>query len=285
MNATTDVEVNSNPNEYESQMVIPAGTVATGNTTDPYSMTCYAPAPRVINLFPKKNNASKTRGDGDDDYGYDDDDISHLGDDEGDEIGDVTVDLMDIYCTPHGAQFSKPIGINVNVGSDLEGETLILEDENGEEQETVVQSDGSVQFNVTHFSLKKLKAKIKSMRRSGGLQKALLKIETNIRIEPGDKHKVSYKKHLGMQQVNPKTENKKLAKIINKCGEKHQMKSVYRTISSETGCYADILIYQKYYKYTCKFNSKNYTFRYWKQTGRNLRTRPLSSGHSGGSGK
>lgn len=293
LNATADVEVESNPAEFESQLIIPAGTQATGNTTDPYSITCYAPAPKVINLFPKKNNGSKTRGDGDDDddddddgnYGYDEDDDSHLGDDEGDEIGDVTVDLMDIYCTPHGAQFSKQIGINVNVGSDLEGETLILEDENGEEQEAVVQSDGSVQFNVTHFSLKKLKAKIKNMRRSGGLKKALLKIETNIRIEPGDKHKVSYQKHLGMQQVNPKTENKKLAKIINKCGEKHQMKSVYRTISSETGCYADILIYQKYYKYTCKFKSKKYTFRYWKQTGRNLRTRPLSSGHSGGSGK
>jgi hypothetical protein len=79
MNATTDVEVSSNPTEYESQLIIPAGTQATGNTTDPYSITCYAPAPRVINLFPKKNNASKTRGDGDDDYGYDDDDISHLG--------------------------------------------------------------------------------------------------------------------------------------------------------------------------------------------------------------
>jgi hypothetical protein len=266
-------------------MVIPAGTVATGNTTDPYSMTCYAPAPRVINLFPKKNNASKTRGDGDDDYGYDDDDISHLEDDEGDEIGDVTVDLMDIYCTPHGAQFSKPIGINVNVDSDLEGETLILEDENGEEQEAVVQSDGSVQFKVNHFSLKKVKAKIKHLRRGLRYKPLLLAQFNNVKIEAGGTHTVSYNKHLGLLQVNPKKKNATLTRFLKKCGEEHKMMDESREISSETGCYADISVYQNSYKYTGRFKNKKYTFRYWGNTGYNLRTRPLSSGHSGGSGK
>jgi hypothetical protein len=285
MNATTDVEVSSNPTEYESQLIIPAGTVATGNTTDPYSITCYAPAPRVINLFPKKNNGSKTRGDGDDDYGYDDDDISHLGDDEGDEIGDVTVDLMDIYCTPHGAQFSKPIGINVNVDSDLEGETLILEDENGEEQEAVVQSDGSVQFKVNHFSLKKVKAKIKHLRRGLRYKPLLLAQFNNVKIEAGCTHTVSYNKHLGLQQVNPKKKNATLTRFLKKCGEEHKMMDESREISSETGCYADISVYQNSYKYTGRFKNKKYTFRYWGNTGYNLRTRPLSSGHSGGSGK
>ena len=280
MNATTDVEVESNPAEYEGELVIPAGTEATGNTTDPYSMTCYAPAPKVINLFPKKNNASKTRGDG-----YDDDDDSHLGDDEGDEIGDVTIDLMDIYCTPHGAQFSKPIGINVNVGSDLEGETLILEDENGEEQEAVVQSDGSVQFNVNHFSLKKLKKKIKKLRRSSFLYVTLLKEENNVKIEPGSTHTFVYQMNKGMQQVKPKNEFKPLTKFIKKCHEQHKMLNDSTEIFSESGCYADIRVFQMYYKYTGYFKSEKYTFRYWQGTYPEIEKRPLDSGHSGGSGK
>jgi len=287
LNATTDVEVNSNPNEYESQMVIPAGTEATGNTTDPYSMTCYAPAPRVINLFPKKNNGSKTRGDGDDDgnYGYDDDDDSHLEDGEGDEIGDVTVDLVNIHCTPYGAQLNKPAILAIQVGTDLAGETLILEYENGEEQETVVQPNGYVMFKVTSFTLKKVKGKIKDLRRSSEAKKAKLTEKTNVKIEAGGTYTVSYNKHLGLLQVNPEKENATLTSFLKKCGGDHQMMDESREISSETGCYADILIYQKYYKYTGKLGENKYTFRYWGNTGYNLTTRPLSGGHSGGSGK
>jgi hypothetical protein len=287
LNATTDVEVNSNPNEYESQMVIPAGTEATGNTTDPYSMTCYAPAPRVINLFPKKNNGSKTRGDGDDDgnYGYDDDDDSHLEDGEGDEIGDVTVDLVNIHCTPYGAQLNNPAILEIKVGTDLAGETLILEYENGEEQESVVQPNGFVQFKVTSFTLKKVKGTIKDLRRSSEAKKAKLTEKTNVKIEAGGTHTISYNKHLGLLQVNPEKENATLTRFLKKCGEEHKMMDESREISSETGCYADILIYQKYYKFTGKLGENKYTFRYWGNTGYNLTTRPLSTGHSGGSGK
>ena len=288
MNATTDVEVNSNPAEFESTLVIPGGTVATGNTTDPYSITCYAPAPRVINLFPKKNNGSKTRGDGDNNdgnYGYDDDDDSHLEDGEGDEIGDVTVDLMNIHCTPYGAQFNNPVTIKINVGTDLAGETLILEYENGEEQEVSVQSDGFVMFKVTSLTIKKVKGTIKDLRRSSEAKKAKLKEVTNVKIEAGGTHTVSYNKHLGLLQVNPEKENATLTRFLKKCGEDHKMMDESREISSETGCYADILIYQKYYKYTGKLGDNKYTFRYWGNTGYNLTTRPLSSGHSGGSGK
>ena len=285
MNATTDVEVSSNPTEYESQLIIPAGTVATGNTTDPYSITCYAPAPRVINLFPKKNNGSKTRGDGDDDYGYDDDDISHLEDGEGEEVGDITADLMNVYCTPHGAQFDKPVGIKVNVGSDLEGETLILEDENGEEQEAVVQSDGSVQFKVNHFSLKKVKARIKNLRRGLSYKPLLLARFNNVKIEAGGSYTYTYRKNMGLQQINPETENKTLKKFLRSCGEMSYRQSVDEKISSESGCYANISVYQNSYKYTGTFNNKRYTFRYWGDIKYRTTTRPLDSGHSGGSGK
>ena len=288
MNATTDVEVNSNPAEFEGMLIIPAGTQATGNTTDPYSMTCYAPAPRVINLFPKKNNGGKTRGDdGDDDgnYGYDDDDDSHLGDDEGDEIGDVTVDLVNVRCKPLGAKLDKPIVVKFKVGTSLAGETLILEYEDGEEQEAVVQSDGYVQFSVTYFALKKVKGKIKDLRRSSEAKKAKLTEETNVKIEPEGTYTVNYKKHLGLLQVNPEKENATLTRFLKKCGEEHKMMDESREISSETGCYADILIYQKYYKFTGKLGINKYTFRYWGNTGYNLTTRSLDSGHSGGSGK
>ena len=139
LNAITDVEVESNPAEYESQLVIPAGTEATGNTTDPYSMTCYAPAPKVINLFPKKNNASKTRGDG-----YDDDDDSHLGDDEGDEIilftdgvSDVTdsdgkrfvaTKLPEIIEENHELSAKEQMRLVVHAIKDFRGKTEITDD-------------------------------------------------------------------------------------------------------------------------------------------------------------
>lgn len=298
-NATTDIVINSNPADFETQLVIPAGTKATGNTVDPYSITCYAPAPKVIDLNPAKSGL-RTRSDdvddddddGDDDDDEDDDDDgddnddSHIDDDEGEDVGDFTIDLMNMDCTPHGAQFSKSITLKVNVGEDLAGEDLTLEDENGEEQEAIVQSDGSVQFAVNHFSFKKLKKKIKKLKRKG-IYHTKLKEEKNVLIQPGSSHKVSYKKHQGLQQVNPKKKNKALTKFIKSCKEQHKRKSVYRKFSSKTGCYADILIYQKYYKYTGKFKKKKYTFRYWKETGYNLEKRPLNSGqsgHSGGSG-
>ncbi len=291
MNATTDVEVNSNPTEYESQLIIPAGTVATGNTTDPYSMTCYAPAPRVINLFPKKNNGSKTRGDGDDDYEYDDDDDSPIVD--GDEIGDITAELLNIYCTPHGAQFDKPVGIKVNVGSDFAGEILILEDENGEEQEAVVQPDGYVQFKVNHFSLKRVKQKIKSLKTDHKRHVVRLVYEKNVMIEPGTTYTANYQMHEGMLQVSPEKELKGVTKILRSCQEGHKLVDMTKKIYSKSGCYADIKIYQEYYKYTGRYEYKvtggyrslSVTFRRWEGLKYFITKRPLDSGHSGGSGK
>ena len=285
MNATTDVEVSSNPTEYESQLIIPAGTVATGNTTDPYSITCYAPAPRVINLFPKKNNGSKTRGDGDDDYEYDDDD-------EGEEIGDLTIDLMNMYCTPHGAQFDKPVGINVNVGSDLAGMVLTLEDENGEEQEAVVQSDGSVQFNVNHFSFKQVEGKIRNIMRSRKHLERLVS-EKNVLIKPGGKYTANYQMHKGMLQVNTKAENRYVTRMLKSCQEEHNLVDKTKTVRSESGCYADINIYQVYYDITGYYKYReggmdkkvNVTLRCWDKVNSSIKTRPLDSGHSGGSGK
>ena len=293
MNATTDVEVSSNPNEYESQLIIPAGTQATGNTTDPYSITCYAPAPRVINLFPKKNNGSKTRGDGDDDYDYeyDDDDDSPIVD--GDEIGDITAELLNIYCTPHGAQFDKPVGIKVNVGSDFAGEILILEDENGEEQEAVVQPDGYVQFKVNHFSLKRVKQKIKSLKTDHKRHAVRLVYENNVMIEPGGKYTVNYQMHEGMQQVLPEKELNGVTRILRSCQEGHKLVDMTKKISSKSGCYADIKIYQEYYKYTVRYEYEvpggyralSVTFRRWEGLKYFITKRPLDSGHSGGSGK
>ena len=292
MNATNDVEVNSNPAEFESTLIIPAGTVATGNTTDPYSVTCYAPAPRVINLFPKKNNGSKTRGDGDDDYGYDDDDDSPIVD--GDEIGDITAELLNIYCTPHGAQFDKPVGINVNVGSDFAGEILILEDENGEEQEAVVQPDGYVQFKVNHFSLKQVKQKIKNLKTDNRRYGVSLVYEKNVMIEPGTTYTVNYQMHEGMQQVSPEMELMGVTRFLRSCREDHKLVDMTKKISSKSGCYADIKIYQEYYKYTGRYEYEDLlgnihvirvTFRRWEGLKYSITKRPLDSGHSGGSGK
>ena len=95
---------------------VPEGTVITGNTTDPFSVTAYQVPASQETAEIKKNQA-------------------------------VSADIYTFDCKPDGAAFDKDLTLKVNLGKEAAGLMVAVNDVN-----YIVDNDGFVEFKAKHFS-------------------------------------------------------------------------------------------------------------------------------------
>lgn len=95
---------------------VPEGTVITGNTTDPFSVTAYQVPASQETAEIKKNQA-------------------------------VSADIYTFDCKPDGAVFDKELTLKVNLGKEAAGLMVAVNDVN-----YIVDNDGFVEIKAKHFS-------------------------------------------------------------------------------------------------------------------------------------
>ena len=95
---------------------VPEGTVITGNTTDPFSVTAYQEPASQETAEIKKNQA-------------------------------VSADIYTFDCKPDGAVFDKELTLKVNLGKEAAGLEVAVNGVN-----YIVDNDGFVEFKAKHFS-------------------------------------------------------------------------------------------------------------------------------------
>jgi hypothetical protein len=253
LNSTTDVTLNSDQtegSEANAGMTIPAGVAISGDVdpNESFSVTAYETTPAVV-------NAEKVK------------------------VGEtVATDetLMVMNCTPSGAQFDKPVTLTVNVGAELAGETITI-DNNGEKVTGVVKNDGTVTFDVNHFSKwDVLFAPIATKIVSGSTTLATL---SSFNVVSGI-NEFSYEKNVGVQSSAKGLIAMFISKYLGISVSKMQDTGSFESNGQGT---ATIKIDQNYTDYTFKYGAKTFTARVW---GNIVTTVTIAGGkaHSGGSG-
>ena len=253
-NSTTDVTLTSDQtegSEANAGMTIPAGVDISGDVdpNESFSVTAYETAPEVVSTEEVK-------------------------------VGEtVATDekLMVMNCTPSGAQFDKPVTLTVNVGTELAGETITI-DNNGEKVTGVVKNDGTVAFDVNHFSeWDLLFAPITSKIERGSTTLTTL---SSFNVVSGI-NEFSYTKNVGVETTAKKGLIAMfISKYIGGAASKLQETGSFESNGQGT---ATIKIEQNYTDYTFKYGAKTFTARVW---GNIVTTVTIAGGqaHSGGSG-
>ena len=140
-------------------IAVPEGTVITGNTTDPFSITAYK-MPASLESTEIKKNETKT------------------------------VDIYTFDCNPDGAKFDTDIVIKVNLGKEAAGLVVAVDD-----VDYTVGNDGFVSIKASHFSNLILAMKAAATDFSNGSQ---LIYEKNIDVVAG-KNEFAYTKKTGIE--------------------------------------------------------------------------------------
>lgn len=108
-----------------SAIEVPADVVITGNTTDPFAITTFVPAPDVVDIDDVQQNV------------------------------EVTVPVLGFECDPDGALFDKPVTISAVIPG-IEGFDIEVPG-----AKNLVRDGDKISFSVAHFSSHKLNVKAK----------------------------------------------------------------------------------------------------------------------------
>lgn len=251
LNATADVTIKSDQtvgSEDNADMTIPAGITISGTVdpNEPFSVTAYEAAPAVMNADEVKEGAT---------------------------ITDNQVMVMD--CTPSGAKFDKPVTLTVNVGSELAGELVVIE--NGESIGSTVNSDGTVSFPVNHFS----QWNIVFVPSVSKIEKGSTTLATlsSVSVAAGT-NTFEYSKNVGVETTSKGLLGMFIAKHFGGTVSKQQATGSFESTGRGT---ATITVKQNYTDYTFTYRAKTFTARVW---GNIVTTVAIAGGqaHSGGSG-
>lgn len=245
--ASTDpVVVTSNLSDIYAELILAGGTTVADGTNDPFSITAFWGAPTIITNDGVKN---------------------------GESLGDVPVIVLS--CTPTG-KLSTAATMKVNVGTELAGETLPLENKTtGEKVTGTVQNDGNVEFKVDKLGDWVLVfAPAASKVDKGSVVLATIK---DMPVTKGI-NTFGYKKNVGVDYSS----NGLIALFIKKMfGETAFKEDVTRSFEADRDGTINIGVSQNYFDYTYKFGSKSFAFRVWGNDFISL----SDIDHSGGAGK
>jgi len=254
--SATPVTVSSNQSNINASLTIPGGTTATGGTAEDYSVTAYETNPTVVA----------------------EEDVQ-----EGQPIATEDSKIMVLECTPDGASFDQPLTLKVNVGKELTGETMKIKNGN-EEVSGVVDSNGDVDFTVTHFSAwNVLFAPIVESKTKGSIS---LESKT-INVVEGN-NVFSYQKNVGVEYSCTGL----MAIFINTLfGETTTKIATDYVFTCSANGQVNITLQQQYIDYVFKYGNKRFSARVWGAPVGNVEVipggdepTPVDPGHSGGSG-
>ncbi len=129
-----------------SAIEVPADVVITGNTTDPFAITTFVPAPEVIDLDDVKKNV------------------------------EVKIPVLGFECDPDGALFDKPVTISAVIPG-IEGFDISVPG-----AKNLVRDGDKISFSVEHFSLHMLEINALITGLSEGVVNLL---NTTVRVNDG----------------------------------------------------------------------------------------------------
>lgn len=131
-NSVTNDAANQQATGVASAIEVPADVVITGNTTDPFSITAFVPAPEVVDIDDVKPNV------------------------------ELSAPVLGFECDPDGAQFDKPVTISAILPGS-EGFDIVLPG-----AKNVVREGDKISFTKDHFSNQLLQFPIKIVSIKGG---------------------------------------------------------------------------------------------------------------------